>query len=109
MDTTMNVSPTELTLLSVILAAQVSPDLVATVRERGLLESFSAYRAEGDDRGVKHGHRRIFAHEANSHRGSSRRPAPRTAAYLRFIEAQSYALSFVERRACGETVATDEL
>ena len=51
----------------------------------------------------------LIAHEANTHKGSWRHIDPRTAAYLRFIEAQGYGLSPVERRACGETVPTDEL
>ena len=51
----------------------------------------------------------LIAHEANTHKGSWRHIDPRTTAYLRFIEAQGYALSPVERRACGETVPTDEL
>lgn len=51
----------------------------------------------------------LVAHEVNTHKGSWRHIDPRTVSYLKFIEAQGYALSPVERRACGETVATDEL
>lgn len=51
----------------------------------------------------------LIAHEADTHKGSWRHIDPRTAGYLAFIQAQGYALSPVERRACGETVATDEL
>lgn len=50
----------------------------------------------------------LIAHEAATDKNSWRR-GRRTAAYLRYIESQGYALSPVERRACGETVSTDEL
>lgn len=64
MDTTMNlihVSPSELTLVSNIRAAQVSPDLIASVSEHGLLEPINAYRATNGALVVKHGHRRTLA------------------------------------------------
>lgn len=50
----------------------------------------------------------LIAHEAATDKNSWRR-GRRTAAYLRYIESQGYALSPVERRACGEAVSTDEL
>lgn len=51
----------------------------------------------------------LIAHEINTHKGSWRHIDPRTVAYLRFIEDQGYALSPVERRACGEHVDTEQL
>jgi ParB family chromosome partitioning protein len=51
----------------------------------------------------------LIAHEVNTHKGSWRHIDRRTVAYLRFIEDQGYALSPVERRACGDHVDTDEL
>ena len=64
MDTTMNlihVSPSELTLVSNIRDAKASDDLVASVREHGLLEPINAYRDDNNDLVVKHGHRRTLA------------------------------------------------
>ena len=51
----------------------------------------------------------LIAHEAATDKNSWRDGGRRTAAYLRYIESQGYALAPVERRACGETVDTDEL
>lgn len=57
----IHVSPSELTLVSNIRDAKASDDLVASVREHGLLEPINAYRDDNNDLVVKHGHRRTLA------------------------------------------------
>lgn len=44
----------------------------------------------------------LAAYEDRTDRSDWRTVRPHVARYLRFIEAQGYALSPVERRACGE-------
>lgn len=51
----------------------------------------------------------LIAHEINTCKEDWRSRNYSTAAYLRLIEGQGYALSPVERRACGEDVATEDL
>jgi len=51
----------------------------------------------------------LVAHEVHTCKEHWRSQDRGTGAYLRFIEGQGYALSPVERRACGEEVATDDL
>ncbi|PTM85332.1 ParB/RepB/Spo0J family partition protein [Dietzia psychralcaliphila] len=57
----IHVSPFELTLVSNIRDALTSDDLIASVREHGLLEPINAYRDDNNALVVKQGHRRTLA------------------------------------------------
>lgn len=58
------VHPDELTLVSNIRIATADDDLVASVRDHGLIEPISAYRGLDGALVVKHGHRRTLAARA---------------------------------------------
>ena len=54
-------NPSELSIVSNVRPATASADLVARIREHGLLEPINAYKAEDRTLVVKHGHRRLIA------------------------------------------------
>ena len=60
----ITVHPDELTLVSNIRIAKADDDLVASVRDHGLIEPISAYRGLDGALVVKHGHRRTLAARA---------------------------------------------